>query len=909
MSLYPIRVYGVELEFSATTSMPFFHQAVLRGFINTLLNIPEQIQNRVLVHAPESGVIQYQKGTRYRFYLISINLPEIHLEQLFTQLTNLPRSAAHCYGALAHNIKLHQIFDPLTQMPVAHPLMTTQYDHHSILLEAEQWQRYSEHHHSVTLSFQSPVRLSHSGKRVYQQSDELHGSLIIDRCFDAYASLCQVLGYTRPARQAPVECDMTADLHWADTSYQSKGKQAKQLGGLVGTLTLNTHQLSYDNWVTLVLGQYIGIGQNRNFGMGRYHLVGEQGELGFIPLPRTTPLLHQVFNLQTLELAWQHEIKKLPKSAQSTWGQQAFERLLSALQNLHYQPGALNPKMLDKPGQKQRLLLLPSFIDKVAHKALSTWLGTSLDLLYSKSSYAYRRGYSRLTARDSIVQAVRAGYEYVLDADIKQFFASLQPSQVIARLRALYGDDPLWAILNAMLHAPIANTQQHDISQVSGLNLGSSLSPVLANLMLDPFDAILGNQEQRLVRYADDFLILCRTKQQAERTLENVKKVIAHQGLELNEEKTQVVHISKGVKFLGYLFINDLVISIKPEKSPTPEKQPPSMPETSNSCYFNDSPMTLCITGRSALLNCQGKRLKITQGDDTQALIPLTHLQTVVLFGNHHITTPALKRLMKQKINVYFADGFGNYIGQTLASSPLNELHLIQASRFANKSTALEFSKTLLSAKIHNQREVLRLRKLMHEPLSKMLNKLKGANSIAQCLGFEGSASKTYYQQLALVLPDQFEFTTRVKQQPRDPVNSLLSYGYSLLYCHVSTLLQSAGLYPNYAGLHQAKGQHHTLASDLMEPFRFVVERTMINALNLNQISVADFEQQGTFCRIREDKRRLWSKLLIEALQTPKYKQGQLHYSLLDAIQQQNYHLIDWLKGESPHFTPWRLPR
>ncbi|WP_440055956.1 CRISPR-associated endonuclease Cas1 [Pseudoalteromonas sp. T1lg65] len=906
MSFYPIRVYKVTLCFNAHVSLPFFHQPLVSSFLRTLLNISEAQQNRILIHTPQSGQCDYEAGQHFCFYFITLNLDEHLLAHIVDQFVQLPLSAtaAKCHGLLADNLHLVNIEDGLTDAPLANPMHAATLDHGAILSEAEQWQQYAAEQQEISLTFLSPVRLSKpQSKTLYNNGSELTGELILNRCFDAFASLCSTLGLARPTRVDLPATPIKTHLSWVDCSYTNPHGKQKQLGGLVGTVTLNCGALNYDLWVYLVLGQYIGLGQNRNFGMGRYKLVGTQGQSSLPQIKRPTPLLQTVLSYQNLSSAWQHEYKKLSKVQQAQYGPDQLEALHHSIHTSTYQPGYLTPRLLQKPGQKERLLLLPNFIDKVTHKAISLWLSNTLDKLYNKASYGYRTGHSRLNAKYRIQHLLHQGYTTVLDADIKSFFASICTQQVIDKLVALYGDDPLWPLVAQMLNAEIdPNTELQINTPPTGLNLGSALSPVLANLMLDQFDDVISHENLELVRYADDFLILCKSQQQAEHAKTLVQAVLQQQGLSLNPQKTRITTIQQGFNFLGYYFINELVIPIKPQHNESEPVEAVPAPKN-NALFFDNAPQVVCITGQVAVLSCQGRRLKIAQQDNVMYL-PLAHIDTLILFGSHHITTPALIRLMKKHIHVYFADGFGNFIGQANGAHKLYQQQLIQASVLSQAEQRLCFSQQLISAKIANQMEVLRQRQLNTAPLKHTLEKLQQANSTQQVLGLEGSASKHYFREIASTLPEGFEFTHRQKQQPNDPVNSLLSYGYSMLYAHVDSLVRAQGLNPTLGGLHKTRGQHSALASDLMEPFRFIVERTMLTSIKLGQIKPTDFSQQGKFCQINHDARKRWSQYLIEALQSPKFNQ---QYSVLDAITCQNSHLINWLNGNAEHFTPWRL--
>ena len=126
-----------------------------------------------------------------------------------------------------------------------------------------------------------------------------------------------------------------------------------------------------------------------------------------------------------------------------------------------------------------------------------------------KPPYAYRRGFSRQGAARAIEQAYAEGYRYVLDADIRAFFDRVDWTILFAKLEALYPDEPLVELLRAWIEAPVLFDGRH-IERHCGLPQGSPVSPLLANLYLDTFDEELLDQDFRLVRFADDFVVLAK---------------------------------------------------------------------------------------------------------------------------------------------------------------------------------------------------------------------------------------------------------------------------------------------------------------------------------------------------------------------------------------------------------------
>ena len=152
------------------------------------------------------------------------------------------------------------------------------------------------------------------------------------------------------------------------------------------------------------------------------------------------------------------------------------------------------------------------------------------------------------------------------------------------------------------------------------------------------------------------------------------------------------------------------------------------------------------------------------------------------------------------------------------------------------------------------------------------------------------------------LLPPEWGFTGRNRQPPRDPANALLSFGYTLLNGYVETLLHADGLLPWLGFCHQAHGRHATLASDLMEPFRHLVERTVLSAVQRHELKAQDFfiAANGA-CMMQKEARRVFFAQLLDRFNTPLAAYGEdVALTPVQHIHRQNLSLTGWLmRGEA----------
>jgi CRISPR-associated endonuclease Cas1 len=287
----------------------------------------------------------------------------------------------------------------------------------------------------------------------------------------------------------------------------------------------------------------------------------------------------------------------------------------------------------------------------------------------------------------------------------------------------------------------------------------------------------------------------------------------------------------------------------------------------------------LFVTGRSALLSTSEGRLQVEREGQTILSLPWSGLHAVALIGPHHLTTPALKAALKHEVPIHFASHTGHYQGVTWSGRPGMEgyqLWLEQQRYFSDPGRCLGAARSLIEARLRHQREVLRQRAVgdalaeCFAALDQLIGKTRQAASRDEINGFEGQATRLYYEAMKLWIPGVFGFDSRNRQPPRDPFNALLSLGYTVLYAHVETVLRVSGLLPWIGFYHQVHGRHAVLASDLMEPFRHLVERTALAAITRGSIVPEDFYLDATEgCRHKPEARRRYLAMLAERFDTP----------------------------------------
>ena len=321
----------------------------------------------------------------------------------------------------------------------------------------------------------------------------------------------------------------------------------------------------------------------------------------------------------------------------------------------------------------------------------------------------------------------------------------------------------------------------------------------------------------------------------------------------------------------------------------------------------------LCVVGGHATLSTHAGRLRVERDGETQHDVAWNNLQAVVLFGSHTLTTPALQAALARKVPIHFAGSTGGYRGVLWTGQPAEPgsgLWLKQANLFADPALCLNLAKQIVDARIRHLRETLRQRGITAdaERLKLLLASVANATGLDELNGVEGSATRQFFQALQGSLPTDWHFTGRNRQPPLDPFNALLSYGYTLLHGYVETLLHTDGLLPWLGFYHQAHGRHATLASDLMEPFRHLVERTALSCVQRKELKPHDFFTAANgACLMKQEARRDYLASLFKRLNEPLQAVGEeTPVTPVQHIHRQNLSLIGWLmRGDD--FHAWRI--
>ena len=269
----------------------------------------------------------------------------------------------------------------------------------------------------------------------------------------------------------------------------------------------------------------------------------------------------------------------------------------------------------------------------------------------------------------------------------------------------------------------------------------------------------------------------------------------------------------------------------------------------------------LYVCEQGASIGLADNRFQIKCRDGMVKSIPAVALEVIEVFGKVQITTQCIEECLKRGVNILYYSTNGAYYGRLISTNHVNvQRQRLQAERTKDLDFRIAFSKRLIDAKIRNQIVVMR-RYARHGnynversvvEMQNMYKKLENAKSIEQVMGYEGTAAKTYFRELGRMIDPQFAFSGRTRRPPKDPFNSLISLGYSIILNEFYGKIEGKGLNPYFGVMHSDHEKHPTLASDLMEEWRAVlIDSLALSMLNGHELCKDDFytetEQPGVF--------------------------------------------------------------
>lgn len=231
------------------------------------------------------------------------------------------------------------------------------------------------------------------------------------------------------------------------------------------------------------------------------------------------------------------------------------EELLASIKSGIYFPQPVRRVEIPKDNGSKRMLGIPTVVDRLIQQGISQILTPIYEPEFSDHSYGFRPQRNAHQALIKCKQYIQKGYKYAVDMDLEKFFDTVDHSKLIELLSHQIKDGRLISLIHRYLRAGVEIGGRTKVT-TEGVPQGGPLSPLLSNIMLNELDKELESRGHKFVRYADDLMILCRSKRSASRVMESITEFVEGKlMLKVNREKSVVNHVSR-IKFLGYSFYN-----------------------------------------------------------------------------------------------------------------------------------------------------------------------------------------------------------------------------------------------------------------------------------------------------------------------------------------------------------------
>lgn len=626
-----------------------------------------------------------------------------------------------------------------------------------------------------------------------------------------------------------------------------------------------------------------------------------------------------------------------------------------------YQPRPLLCVAMEKADGGTRELAIPSVRDRVLQTAVVRVLQPTIDPYLCDASFAYRPARSVQLALAEVEYWRDMGLRWVFESDIEKFFDRIPHGPLLQVVRRWVADESLQALIEHWVSA-IVWRQTPELLQ-RGVPQGSPLSPLLANLYLHKFDLDLQNAGHQHVRYADDFLVLTRTHDEALTAWSDAQTMLKRLGLSLKESKTQVICFDEGFEFLGARLVCNRIVASDPTvqghivpkdkhraivrswkvaaNAPAQTSHydlrdgdsntdaVPRMPADTDQAsaeqpdFDEQSPIvrTLYVTTTGASVLLRSDRVLVQRMEDGQAKqvasVPAAKVDQIVVYGNSMVSSALLRECASQGVAVHFLDHRGKH-GASVEPDPRRNSTLwrAQVATLDDMEANIALAGAFVHGKLHNQRAVLqRWARKQNLPevvnaiavLGQTIDATNRRMEIETLRGHEGNAARIYFAAMAAVLGERWPFFKRSRQPARDSVSAMLNFGYSLLHRLLVLHLVRRQLSPHLGHLHLQKPGHPALASDLIEEFRApLVDALVVDLARNGSWRAADFltDENGAVWLPLELRRQFiagWEAALARPIMHPHAKRV-MDWQRIVEYQVQHYARV--LLGQDSVYRP-----
>jgi len=629
-------------------------------------------------------------------------------------------------------------------------------------------------------------------------------------------------------------------------SSHSQPGHIQYINGCIGPLYLRGNFTALKPW--LYLSAELHAGSKMSASLGYFKLIKESWEYFDKKFPDLSQL--KAIAAEVLERYDNALLDLVQPEKGNLKPEEAVNCLYQELKEGNYLPLPYRAFTIRTESGKERQVEQPEYKDLIAGLYALRLLSPVLDKAYEEESIGFRKGRSREKAIELIREAINEGYLWLVESDIENFFPAINLEKLDALLECYLPEKDVRfkSFLKSMIRAPF---RQRDrvITRERGLAQGHPLSPCLTNLYLDSFDEQVKKLGARLIRYADDFLIFCKTREQAELILQEIEKILAGLELKLKKEKTAIKNVSEGFSFLGYSFSGTEAEVFRPPETRLLEKP-------------------LFITEPFVFVTVDGNAVSIKKDGQVIQTIPFRRLGEIMILDKAVVSTSLIKRCVQNKVPLTVALESGYFM--TTLRPDSKEFFLVSARHYNKYARLSEAERTAIARdivrvriggymKVFKQKYSSEMKAVLKE-LREITERLGESTDLNEIRGYEGLASRVIYSNFNTLLGNPAFYLKKRERHPPDRINSLLNFASYLLYSRINALIRSEGLNPYLGFVHSPSDDYESLVADLVDIFRARVDRLIIKLINLRVIDENMFEQkEGAFYLNREAKHRFMS--------------------------------------------------
>lgn len=536
-----------------------------------------------------------------------------------------------------------------------------------------------------------------------------------------------------------------------------------------------------------------------------------------------------------------------------------------------YEPMPVTSFRIAKRNGKSRMISKLTAIDTVIQKAVLDGIYDTVDAKLSSNSFAYRKNRGVNSAL-LLYKELASEHKYVAKIDPSECFDNINHDVLKSHIENFIDDERLVSLIMKFVYAPLS-VDGVIIRRDKGISQGSPISPLLCNIYLSSVDEMITDYKLSFIRYADDIVVFSDSFEELE---ECVNSLLDHLEsdlhLTLNKNKFKIAS-PVDIEFLGHKF-SSTKYGVTVDKNEIAglfsEKWSKKTPENYK--------RTVDIVSDGILR--QKDFSIIFDSEENESHIPIKETDVINVYSNVIFDTNVLKKIFTNGTIVNIFSENGIHIGRFVPSSPLKSptITFEQLETYYDSEKRLDLAKKFLLSSFHNTRLVIRYfnkhnpSEIYEQTLNKINNicsNIKSVTEYDKLLLLEAKGRNAYYSCFDNFTADNgFRFDKRSRKPPENEFNSMISFGNTLLYNYIATEINKTPLDIRIGFLHATNKRIESLNLDIAEIFKpLIVDRTIFTLINKHEISLSDFDRNGSVY-LNENGKRVFIRRFNEKLDT-----------------------------------------